>query len=200
MRGFYFITDSNLSLKGNIFDVRSAVSCGVKFIQYREKNATTSFLYREALILKKICKGAKFIINDRVDIALAVDADGVHLGKDDLPIKVARKLLGKYKIIGVSVKSVKDAIYAQKQSADYVSIGPIFFTKTKENAHSPVGISIIKEIKKNIDIPLVAIGGINLENAKSVIEAGADCICAISAVVGKPNLKEIIKKFNSLFK
>jgi len=200
MRGFYFITDSNLSLNGNISDVKGAVSCGVKFIQYREKNATTSFLYKEALILRKICKGVKFIINDRVDIALAVDADGVHLGKDDLPIKVARKLLGKDKIIGISVKNLKDAIYAQEQSANYISIGPIFFTTTKKNAHKPVGISIIKEIKKNIDIPVVAIGGINLENAKSVIEAGADCICAISAVIGKPNLKEIIKNFNNLFK
>jgi len=200
MRGFYFITDSSLSLKGNISDVKDAISCGVKFIQYREKNATTYFLYKEALTLRKICKDVKFIINDRVDIALAVDADGVHLGKDDLPIKVARKLLGKDKIIGISVKSVKEAISAERQSANYVSIGPIFFTTTKKNAHKPVGISVIREIKKNINIPLVAIGGINLKNAKGVIDAGADCICAISAVVGKPNLKEIIKKFNSLFK
>ncbi|MDP2922474.1 MAG: thiamine phosphate synthase [Candidatus Omnitrophota bacterium] len=197
--GYYFITDANLSRKGNISDVKTAIAAGVKFIQYRNKETNTKLLYEEALKLRKICKNAKFIINDRVDIALAVGADGVHLGREDLPYKIARKLLGKKRIIGLTVHNLKDALDAQKIGANYLGVSPIFSTATKKDAGLPCGIEFVKKIKKQIHIPIVAIGGINLSNVRQVINAGADAICAISAVVTAPNVRGKIEEFQKLF-
>lgn len=200
MMGYYFITDSGLSRAGNISDVRNAVKAGVKFIQYREKQLNAKEMYQEALALRKICNKANFLVNDRLDIALGVEADGVHLGQEDLPFGVVRKLLGKRKIIGVTVHNLKEAREMQKLGADYLSVSPIFATKTKLDAGIPVGINLIKSIKKHISIPVVAIGGINLSNAGEVIRAGADGFCAISAVVTKREVKKEIEKFQQLFK
>jgi len=199
MRGFYFITDSELSRKGIISDVKSAISAGVKVVQYRQKSKPSRQMYEEALVLRKICKGITFIINDRMDIALAVKADGVHLGQEDLPCGIARKILGRNKIIGVTAHSLKEAIKAQKEGADYLGISPIFATKTKPDAGKPKGISLITAIKKNIRLPLVAIGGIDLSNAPGVIRAGADCVCAISAILKSRDIKNEIRKFQRLF-
>jgi thiamine-phosphate pyrophosphorylase len=200
MRGYYFITDANLSRRGNASDVRSAVSAGVKIVQYRNKHAASAKMYEEALVLRKICKRITFLINDRVDIALAVGADGVHLGQDDLAYPVARRLLGKKRIIGVTVHTVAEACTAQKLGADYLGVSPIFMTNTKPDAGLPVGIALIKAIKKRVALPLVAIGGINLSNAAQVIRAGADSLCAISAVVTSRNVRREIEKFQELFK
>jgi len=199
LEGYYFITGSSLSRKGNISDLKDALACGVKVVQYREKNAGAEQMYREARKLKSICKGITFLVNDRVDIALATDADGVHLGRQDLPYKIARKLLGKNKIIGLTVHSVREAKEAQRLGADYIGISPLFTTGTKTDAGQPVGIRLIKEIRKHVSIPIIAIGGINLANAKEVIAAGADGICAISAVLTRPNVKKEIKRFQDLF-
>lgn len=199
LRGYYFITDDKLSRAGNVSDVKNAVSAGVKIVQYRNKDAGTRQMYEEALKLMQACKDVIFIINDRVDIALSVNADGVHLGSDDMPYSVARELLGKNKIIGITVHSVKDAVKAQKLGADYIGVSPIFATKTKSNAGKPSGVGLIKQIKKSVSIPIVAIGGISLANAKEAIAAGADSICAISAVVKKRDVKEQIKRFQALF-
>jgi len=200
MKGFYFITDAHLSRAGNMSDVRDALKAGVKVVQYRDKEASTRGMFEEALKLRRICRKAVFLINDRVDIALSVNADGVHLGQDDLSYGVARKLLGRNKMIGVTVHSLKEAKEAQRLGADYVSISPIFATQTKLDAGFPKGIVLIKEIRKHIRIPIAAIGGINLSNARGVIEAGADALCAISAVVAKRNLRGEIEKFQTLFK
>ncbi|MFH0947453.1 MAG: thiamine phosphate synthase [Elusimicrobiota bacterium] len=199
--GYYFITDEKLSKAGNISDVISAVAAGVKIVQYRNKNGSTKEMYCEAVKLKKICckKNIIFLINDRVDVAIASDADGVHIGQDDIPYSVARKILGKNKIIGVTVHSVKEAENAEKQGADYLAVAPIFSTDTKKDAGKPAGISLIKKIKKVVLIPVVAIGGINLSNAKEVIDAGADGLCAISAVVTKDDVVERIKKFQAFY-
>lgn len=199
MKGYYFITDSKLSKKGNLADVKEAVSAGVQAIQYRDKNATSKQMYSEALKLKPACRGRLFLINDRIDIALAVDADGVHLGQEDVPYDIARKILGKKKIIGVSVSNVEQAQQAQDKGVDYIGISPVFLTRTKTDAGNPVGIDLLKQIKKNVSIPIVAIGGITLENAKDVINAGADAICAISAVLDKTDIKTEINKFQKLF-
>ena len=199
LSGYYFITDSKLSRAGNTSDVKNALACGVKIIQYRNKDAGTRQMYEEALKLKSICKGAIFLINDRLDIALSVGADGLHLGGDDLPYKVARKLLGKNKIIGLTVHSVKEARQAQKLKADYIGIAPVFATRTKLDAGKPKGLKLIKEIRKQVSIPIIAIGGINLTNAREVIAAGADGLCAISAVVTKPDVKKEIAKFQALY-
>jgi thiamine-phosphate pyrophosphorylase len=200
MIGYYFITDAKLSRAGNISDVKKALKAGVKMVQYREKEASTKEMYEEALKLRKICKNVTFLINDRIDIALAVDADGVHIGQEDLPYVTARKLLGRKKLIGITVHNLKEALEAQRLGADYLGVSPIFSTKTKLDSKKPVGVSLIKKIRKHITIPMVAIGGINIFNAKEVVKAGADGLCAISAVVTQQNVKQEIEKFQLLFK
>jgi len=200
MIGYYFITDASLSLAGNISDVKNALLAKVKFVQYRTKHLSTKEMYTEALKLRKICRKAIFLVNDRLDIALGVDADGVHLGQDDLPYQVARKLLGEKKIIGVTVHSVKDAKEAKESGVDYLSVSPIFATNTKQDAGKPSGTALLKKIREAVSIPIVAIGGIGLSNAAEIIRTGADGLCAISAVVTKRNVRREIEKFQGLFK
>lgn len=201
LRGYYFITDSQLSRAGNLNDVKSALSARVCAVQYREKNLSTRKMYQEARKIKKICqRKTLFIINDRVDLALAVDADGVHLGQDDLPYSVARKILGKKKIIGVTVHNLEEALEAEKIGADYLGLSPIFATATKKDAGPPAGIKLIKKIKKSVSLPIIAIGGLTLKNAPDVVKSGADCVCAVSAVVTKKDVASRIKKFQDLFK
>jgi thiamine-phosphate pyrophosphorylase len=200
MKGYYFITDANLSRAGNMNDVQCAVRAGVKVIQYRNKESSTKRLYEEALQLKGLCRNVLFIINDRVDIALAVNADGIHLGQDDMPYEAARRLLGENRIIGVTVHNLEEAMEASGKGADYLGLSPIYPTTTKIDAGESCGIALIKEIKTCCSIPLVAVGGITLDNAPPVIQAGADSLCAISAVVSSDNVKEEIIKFQELFK
>lgn len=200
MKGYYFITDSRLSRAGNISDVKNALVAGVKIVQYREKHKTTRQMYEEALLLRKICSKIIFLINDRVDIALAIKADGVHLGRHDLPYAVARRLLGKNKIIGLTVHTLREAREAQKLGADYIGVSPIFATATKLDVGRPAGIELIRKIKQKVSIPVIAIGGIDFSNASRVIGAGADGLCAISAVVTKSDVRGRIRRFQSLFK
>jgi thiamine-phosphate pyrophosphorylase len=200
MRGFYFITDAGLSRKGNISDVKDALAAQVKIVQYRNKSASTKEMYVEALELRKICQDAIFLINDRVDIALGVNADGVHLGQQDLSYQIARRLLGKKKTIGLTVHNAREALLAQKMGADYIGVSPIFSTGTKQNAGKPIGLEMLKKIRKKVSLPIVAIGGINLTNTKEVILAGADGLCAISAVVTKSDVRKEIEKFQELFR
>jgi len=199
MRGFYFITDDALSLKGSLSDIRAALKAGVEIIQYRAKNKSTKLMCLQAKELKKAAAKSLFIINDRIDIALAIDADGVHLGQDDMPCDVARIILGPDKIIGISVNNTEQAILAQEQGASYLGIGAVFATKTKTEA-AALGIKTIENIAKHVSIPIVAIGGIKLENAKQIIDAGADAVCAISAIVTKNDVSKEILKFQRLFK
>jgi thiamine-phosphate pyrophosphorylase len=199
MRGFYFITDAVLSRRDNISDVKDALKAKVRVVQYRDKTKTSKGLFEEALELRRICKNAVFLINDRVDIALSVKADGVHLGKQDLPYSVARALLGNKKIIGLTVHTLQEAIEAKRLGAQYIGVGPVFPTNTKQDAGSPVGIEFIREIKKQVGLPVVAVGGISLSNAADVVRAGADGLCAISAVVTKKDVRGQIQKFQKLF-
>ena len=199
MKGYYFITDSKLSRAGNERDVLQAVSCGVEVVQYRNKNAETRQMYEEAVQLRKICRDCIFLINDRVDIALAAEADGVHLGQSDMPCLAARKLLGYEKIIGVTVHNLPEAQQAESIGADYLGVSPIFQTATKPDAGKPAGIRLIEEIRAQVDLPLIAIGGINHSNASEVVRAGADGLCAISCVVAKENVKDEIIKFQEIF-
>ena len=199
MIGYYFITDAGLSRRGNISDVKNALAAGVKIIQYRNKNAAARQMYEEALKLRKLCKGRILLINDRLDIALAVGADGVHLGQKDLPYQIARKILGRKKIIGLTVHNLKEARQAQRWGADYIGVAPVFPTNTKSDAVRAVGIKLIREIKARLSIPVVALGGVNLSNAKDIIRAGADGLCAISAVVTKKDVRAQIQKYQRLF-
>lgn len=201
MRGYYFITDSSLSLTGNIADVMNAVSAEVDIVQYREKALDTGALYSEALLLAELCRGTetKFIVNDRIDIALAVDADGVHIGQSDMPYNAARRILGVQKIIGVTVHNVEEAVNAEKEGADYLGVSPVFSTSTKSDAGAPGGLELVTAVRRVCKLPIVAIGGIDLSNAVDVIAAGADMVCAISAVITKPDVAAEIRKFQGIF-
>jgi len=199
MKGYYFITDSGLSRAGNVSDVTEAVSCGVEVIQYRNKNAETKAMYAEAVKLRRICKDTLLLINDRIDIALAVNADGVHLGQSDMPIGIAREILGPRKVIGVTVHNLTEALLAEGQGASYLGISPIFQTSTKSDAGKPAGIALIEEIREQVRVPLIAIGGINHLNALKVVRAGADGLCAISCVVSSGDVGGEIRKFQGLF-
>lgn len=193
---FYLVTDSGLSKKGTLSDVKDSVESGCKIVQYREKNKSTKDMIDEASEIKRICSGrAIFLVNDRVDVALAVDADGVHIGQDDMPIETARKILGADKIIGLTVHSVDEAVEAEKSCADYVGLGSIFDTSTKKDAGQGIGPARIREVMNAIKVPVVAIGGINKENCRSVIENGADSLVAISAVVCSDDVKKETREF-----
>ncbi|MCX5681921.1 MAG: thiamine phosphate synthase [Candidatus Omnitrophica bacterium] len=200
-KGFYFITDSLLSKKGNIEDVKSALAAGVSAIQYRNKTNNITAMIREAGEIKKLCDKTPcpFIVNDALDVALAVDADGFHIGRDDIAYSQARMALGNDKIIGVSVSTFEEALIAKEWGADYLGLGPIFQTTTKLDSAKPCGVELIREIRKVCRLPLIAIGGITLEHAKEVVAAGADGLCAISAVVSRDNVVKEIEKFNKFF-
>jgi thiamine-phosphate pyrophosphorylase len=199
MKGYYFITDSRLSLAGNAEDVEQALAAGVRVVQYREKEADDDAMIAEARILRRLCQGALFLINDRVEVALAVHADGVHLGQEDLHFSEARRLLGDQKIIGITVNTVEQAREAASLGADYLGVSPIFATQTKPDAGEPAGLYLLREIRRRVSLPLIAIGGITLDNAPAVIQAGADGVCAISAVVTRPDVRSTIAEFQGLF-
>jgi thiamine-phosphate pyrophosphorylase len=162
--------------------VRVALEAGIRWVQYRRKGGTRRQLYYEAEKLRDLTGrcGALFIVNDFADIALAVEADGVHIGQDDLPLREARKIMGE-KIIGVSTHNLKEALAAQKGGADYIGFGPIFHTMTKD-AGKPKGPGPIVEIKRYIDIPVIAIGGITPLNAAQVFYTGCDGVAASSGI------------------
>jgi thiamine-phosphate pyrophosphorylase len=199
MRGFYFITDAALSRAGNVSDVIQAVAAGVRVVQYREKNSPPDRMRQEARELRRLCRSVLFLVNDQVEVALEVGADGVHLGQDDLPYDAARKMLGPEKIIGVTVHNVEEALDAARLGADYLGVSPIFSTRTKADAGAPGGLALLREIRARVSLPLVAIGGITLANAREVVRAGADGLCAISAVVTSPEVKVEIARFQELF-
>jgi thiamine-phosphate pyrophosphorylase len=160
----------------------SVLKAGITFVQYRRKEGTRREFYEEALKFRKLTRyfGATLIINDFADIALAVDADGVHLGQEDLPLKEARKIMGK-KIIGISTHDLAQAKEAEAGGADYIGFGPIFHTATKD-AGRPRGTEGLTVIRQHVSIPVVAIGGINIHNIASVMLAGADAVAMASAL------------------
>ncbi len=181
---FYLVTDSGLSKAGTPDDVRKAVEAGCRIVQYREKHKSTRDMVAEAAELKDLCAGKSlFLVNDRIDVAMAVDADGVHIGQDDMPFETARRMLGYDKIIGLTVHNDIEAVEAESLGADYVGLSPIFPTSTKEDAGEGCDIPMICETRASISIPLVVIGGISKENIREVITAGADSAVAISAVL-----------------
>jgi len=180
----YVITSSDLIEKESFeMKVKEIIANGATVIQLREKNLPLRAFLKIALLMRKIVEPpVLFIINDRVDIAIACQADGVHIGQEDMPLGMARQIMGEHKIIGASTHSVKQAQEAEKEGADYIAIGPIFSTSSKPKAGPPKGTQIISQVKEFIKIPLVAIGGINLDNIDKTLEAGADGIAVINAV------------------
>lgn len=194
---YYFITDESLDMPVPQ-QVRIAVEAGVKMVQYRRKDGSTRELYCEALEIKEVCKGrAIFVVNDRVDIAMAVSSDGVHLGQDDLPPKVARRLLGDV-IIGISTHDLGQALEAV-EVADYIGIGPVKNTKTKSSSNRELGVDGALDIAEKVDVPTAAIGGIENKDLPSLAK-GFDMVCAISSVCRVKDLERSIKDFAHTFK
>ncbi len=186
----YLITDrKGLGDKELQDSVEAAVKGGVTLVQLREKNLTGNEYYQTAVSLKRLLRkyNVPLIINDRVDIALAACADGVHLGPEDLPIPIARKILGPDMIIGASANCVEEAVKFRKQGADYLGIGALFPTKTKNNTES-VSMEQLKHIRKAVDIPMVGIGGINAVNASLAKAAGIDGVAVASAILGEEDV------------
>ncbi len=196
----YVITGDKFSRGRPVLEVaRAAIAGGATVLQLREKAFTARQLVDVGHQLRRLTReeGVTFIINDRVDIALAVEADGVHLGQDDLPIGMARRILGPGKIIGISTHSVEQALEAQRQGADYIGVGPVFETHTKDDVQAPVGVDLVRQVAPVVSIPKVAIGGIKAYNVEEVIAAGADGVAVITAVVAAEDVSGAARELRS---
>lgn len=200
----YPITDTRLAVLSHADQVSQLSAGGARLIQLRAKELAARQFFEEAESALTIARhsGTKIIINDRVDIALALQADGVHLGQSDLSPEAARRLLGPNAIIGFSTHSLEQARLAARLPVSYLAIGPIFATRTKSNPDPTVGLDGLRSVKDVTgDIPLVAIGGITCENAASVIAAGADAVAVISALsLAGPNISDATTRFLNLFR
>jgi thiamine-phosphate pyrophosphorylase len=182
----YLVTDRRLSRGRSTFEiVKAAVNGGTTVVQLREKDCSTREFIEQALAIKDFLKdrGVPLIINDRLDVALAVKADGVHLGQIDMPLAMAKGILGDSMIIGISAESLADAMAAEKDGADYLGVSPIYATPTKTDTAPPLGLAGLREIRKAVRLPLVGIGGLNLKNSADVIRSGADGVAVVSAIV-----------------
>jgi thiamine-phosphate pyrophosphorylase len=186
----YVITDSRLAgERGNLWYIEEAIAGGADAIQLREKDASTLELIELGRALRDLTRrrGVLFIVNDRVDVALAVDADGVHVGQDDMPAPLARRLVGPDRIVGVSATTLAEAEQAARDGADYLGVGPIYPTGTKLDAKPATGVELIGQAKRATGMPVVGIGGIGPANAAEAVAAGADGVAVISAIVGRPD-------------
>lgn len=192
----YLVTDEK-ACKGKDFyeSVEASIRGGAKIVQLREKNMDTRDFFNRALKLKEICHkhGVDFVINDRLDIAMAVDADGVHLGQSDMPIQKAKEILGHKKIIGISAKNMEEALEAQKYGADYIGVGAIFDTDTKKDS-GLIDLETLKEMTDQINIPVLAIGGIGLGKLGYLKDTGIDGICVISDILGSDDPEKRTRK------
>jgi len=194
--GLYVILDRQFLVGRNELDIAGQIiEGGAKVIQLRDKQSKKRGLLPVAQKLKELCSqaGVLFIINDYLDLAMAVDADGLHIGQEDLPLPVVRRELPVDKIVGCSVTTVSQATKAQNEGADYIAVGSIFPTTTKKEAII-VGVDILKELKQIVSTPLVAIGGINQSNIGEVVAAGADAVAVISAVLGEKDVRGAVQK------
>ncbi|WP_202081048.1 thiamine phosphate synthase [Caldalkalibacillus salinus] len=182
--------------------IEEAILGGADIVQLREKDKSKKELLDMAKALRSLTAryNVPFIVNDHIDIALAVDADGIHLGQDDLPLQEARKILGPDKIIGISTHALEEAQEAKKNGADYIGVGPVFETKSKADVVDPVGLDYVQQVTEHVDMPYVAIGGIKLHNVQDVLKAGARRICVISAIVGAEDVKATAAAFSQEIK
>jgi thiamine-phosphate pyrophosphorylase len=181
----HVLTDTQLQNRFSHRELtKMAIAGGADTIQFRQKNGSTRELIETAIDMKELCTGAglTFIVNDRIDVAIAADADGVHLGQDDFPIPLARKLMGYDKIIGGSAGNVKEALKCIEEGVDYIGFGPVYPTLSKDDAGPATGIEAMMSLLKVVTVPVIAIGGVNSENVSAIIGAGAHGIAVISAV------------------
>ena len=198
----YLVTDRRWLGEKTLWDgVEEAIHGGATLVQLREKEISSKEYFELAQRVKEVTDrhGIPLIINDRIDIALAIDADGVHLGPEDLTVPIARKLLGDGKIIGASAATVAEALLFQAQGADYLGVGAMFPTATKRGTEK-VGLDDLREIKSAVHIPIVAIGGIKAENAKPVMETGVDGVAVVSAIMDQEDIREAARQLLSVLK
>ena len=204
----YLVTDRNCLQQQTLEQaVEQAILGGVTLVQLREKAIASKAFYERALRIKAICHhyNVPLLINDRVDIALAVEADGVHIGQSDLPCGVVRQILGKDKIIGVSARTAQQAIQAQADGADYLGVGAMFATSTKQDAQT-VTIASLTQIRQSVTLPIVAIGGINhttlpaLQQALQAADTSIDGVAVVSAILGKKDVKLASQQLKEMIK
>ena len=196
----YGITGEEFSKgKNTVAVVKEMMEAGIKVIQYREKNKTRLQKYNECVAIRRLTqeKGVTFIVNDDLDIAITVKADGIHIGQDDIPIEEVKKLSGSM-IVGLSTHNPEQALHAVKMGADYIGVGPIFQTTSKKNPEHSDGLDYMKWVAENIKLPHVAIGGINESNIKEVKEAGGRCFAMISELVAVPDMTEKVRSIRAL--
>ena len=201
MRGLYFVTDRGLCGKKPLEEVViQAVKGGASYVQLREKDVSTRFFVEEAQRIKKLLEPYKvpLIINDRVDIALACGAEGVHIGQEDMPYEIVRELMGQKAIVGLSVETWEDVEVSQKLDVNYIGVSPVFSTPTKTDTKGAWGLEGLAKIKAFSRHPLVAIGGINESNVHEVVKAGADCIAVVSAICAAPDPEAAARRINDI--
>ncbi len=197
----YFKTESIYALTGEDFSrgrtnlevVRAMLAGGIRVIQYREKMKDARAMYEECMEIRRLTreKGALFIVNDHIDLAMAVDADGVHIGQSDLPPAVVRKLIGDDKVLGLSTHDSQEAREAEALGCvDYIGVGPIFATQTKTDALEPIGYDNLTEVCAAVSFPVVAIGGIKENKVADVLAKGASMVAIISDIVADDNIEE----------
>ena len=198
----YLVTDEKSCNGKNFYKcIEESIKGGVKIVQLREKNISTKDFYEKALKVKEICKnyGVLFIINDRLDITQAVEADGIHLGQSDMPIEKAREILKDKFLIGATAKNIEEAKKAELLGADYIGSGAIFGTSTKDNAKK-LEIEDLKKIVNSVKIPVFAIGGINTNNVSMLKNIGLQGVCSVSGILSEKDCKKavenILKNFN----
>lgn len=203
--GLYGITAEKFSAgRDNVEVVRRMIEGGIRIIQYREKKAAKSAaaIFAECLKIRELTRaaGVTFIVNDHVDVAMLVGADGVHVGQDDLPVEEVRRLLGPGKIIGLSTHSPEQAAEAVRCGADYIGVGPIFATRTKDDVCAAVGFPYLEWVRDHISLPWVAIGGIKLNNIDEIIRRGAKTICLVTEIVGAEDIPGRIRQLQAAFR
>lgn len=199
--GLYGLTAEKFSLGRSSEEVVQAMlDAGIRLIQYREKNTKMGKKLKECLTLRELTRnaGAAFIVNDDIDLALLVEADGVHVGQEDLPVAAVRRLVGEKMAIGLSTHAPAEARAAREDGADYIGVGPIFATRTKDDVCAPVGLGYLDFVVREMDMPFVAIGGIKEHNLAEVAAHGARCIALVTEIVAAPDIRERVRRLNAL--
>ena len=204
-QGIYGILAEKFSRgRDNVTVAQLMIEGGIDVIQYREKRHEKSMqeMYEECLAIRTITQyaGVPFIVNDFVDLALMVKADGVHVGQDDLPVTALRDLVGDQMIIGCSTHCPEQAEKAMRDGADYIGVGPVFSTQTKEDVCAAVGFSYLNHVATQHSLPFVAIGGIKRDNLADVIHQGARCVCLVTEIVGAEDIPETIREIKTIYK
>ncbi len=196
--GICFITDRKSCGMDWLVMTSEVLQAGVKWVQYRDKESDRCCLFETAVELRELTRkaGAFFIMNDHPDIAAAVDADGVHLGQDDMPVAEARKVLGSEKVIGISTHSIAEAVEAERGGADYIGFGPVFSTSTKD-AGKAIGTDMLARVRSEVNIPVVAIGGITAGELPRVVSAGAQAVAVASGIL-QGEIMDNVKRFISV--